>query len=600
MTAYAPPLEDMRFALAHAAGLDGIAALPGYEEATPDLVDAALEEAGKLAAEVFAPLNQPGDRQGAMLENGAVRLPDGFREAYRQLAGNGWTAIPFDPGYGGQGLPWAVAMAVQEMWHAANFSLGVCPLLTQGATELLQAHGSEELKRLYLPRMIAGEWTGTMALTEPQAGSDLAQVRARAVPDGDAGAGAHRLFGQKIYITYGDHDLTENIVHMVLARLPGAPAGTRGISLFLVPKVVPGGDGGGGGEGGRRNDVRCVALEHKLGMHASPTATLAFGDDGGAVGYLLGRPHEGLRAMFTMMNNARLAVGLQGVGLAERAYQQARAYARERVQGNDLEGRGPVPIVRHPDIRRLLMTMRVLAEAGRALIYHAVGAHDRARRHPDEPARKEAQARVDLLTPVAKAWCTDAGVEAASLGIQVHGGSGYVEETGAAQHLRDARVTPIYEGSNGIQAADLAFRKVGRDGGAAARALIAEMRRLDDALAAAPGADLAAIRRRLGDGVAAFDAATGWVARTAAADPPAVAAGAGHYLRLAGLVAGGWLMAKGAHAAARQAADGAAFPCGKIAGARFFCDQLLPQAGALLATLTEGHESVGALADDEV
>ena len=584
MTAYQPPLEDMRFALAHAAGLDSLAALPGYEEATPDLVAAILDEAAKLAADVVAPLNRSGDREGAVLENGVVRMPSGFREAYALFREGGWNAIPFDPDYGGQGLPWTVALAVQEMWHAANMAFGICPLLTQGAIELLHAHGSDDLRRLYLPKMVAGDWTGSMDLTESQAGSDLAQIRTRAVPAN----GAYRLFGQKIFISYGDHDLTDNIVHMVLARLPDAPPGTRGISLFLVPKHLPDADG----RPGRRNDLRCVALEHKLGIHASPTTVLAFGDDDGAVGFLVGPAHQGLRCMFTMMNNARLAVGLQGVAIAERAYQQARAFARERVQSNDLDGHGPVAIIRHPKVRRMLLTMRVLAEAGRALVYNAAGALDRSRRHPDPVERKRAQTRVDLLTPVVKAWCTDAGVEAASLGIQVHGGMGYVEETGAAQHLRDARVAPIYEGTNDIQAADLAFRKVGRDGGAAARALIAEMRAFDAALAAAQDEDLAAIRQRLANGVAAFDRATDWVAAQAAVDPAAVAAGSNHYLRIAGLVVGGYLLAQAARAAAANGTAG--FGRAKRATARFFCDQLLPQTGALLTTLTDGHATVTA------
>jgi hypothetical protein len=384
---------------------------------------------------------------------------------------------------------------------------------------------------------------------------------------------------------------------MVLARLPDAPAGTRGISLFLVPKRLPDGNGG----LGAHNDMRCTGLEHKLGIHASPTASLAFGDHDGALGWLVGPPHQGLKCMFTMMNNARITVGLQGVGIAERAYQQALAYARERVQGPSLDGRGPVPIIRHGDVRRMLMTMRALAEGGRALIYHTAGALDRAHRHPDDFARKEAQARVDLLTPVAKAWCTDAGVEAASLGIQVHGGMGYIEETGAAQHLRDARVAPIYEGSNGIQAADLAFRKVGRDGGAAAQALIAEIRRFEETLAGAPAADFAAMRTRLAEGVTAFDRATDWVAENAVADPEAVAAGSSHYLRMAGLVAGGWLLARTAHAAAAdEAVAGQAYARAKRATARFFCDQLLPQTAGLLIALAEGYAAAREIEEEAV
>jgi alkylation response protein AidB-like acyl-CoA dehydrogenase len=594
----------MRFVLERLAGLSELAALPGYEEATPDLVEAVLEEAGKLAAEMLAPLNQSGDREGARLEGGAVRTPAGFKEAYDYYRDNGWNALPFDPAYGGQGLPWALAFAIQEMWHAANMSFGVCPLLNQSAVELLQAHGNEEQKRLYLPKMIAGEWTGTMNLTEPQAGSDLSLVRSRAEPDGDG----FRLFGQKVYITYGDHDLAENIVHMVLARLPDAPAGTRGISLFAVPKFLVNPDG----SLGPRNDVRCLSLEHKLGMHGSPTALMGFGEDGeGAWGTLVGEPHRGLVHMFTMMNNARLTVGLQGVALAERARQQASAYAKDRVQGKPLvpgrdEGAGgdrSVPIVRHPGIRRLLMTMRAETEAARALAYYTVSRSDVARRHPDAGERARARARVDLLTPVVKAWCTETGCSVSSLGVQVHGGMGYIEETGAAQHYRDARVTPIYEGSNEIQALDLAFRKVGRDKGEAARTLIAEMRTLDDDLAALPGDDLAAIRRRLAAGATALEQATGWMVEAANGDPLAAGGAAAPYLQLFALVTGGFLMAKAAIAAMEDLRDPAAdhpFAEAKLLTARFFAENAMARADGLLIPITDGHRTVMALPEDQL
>ncbi|HSR72351.1 MAG TPA: acyl-CoA dehydrogenase family protein, partial [Kiloniellales bacterium] len=453
MPDYRAPLTEMRFVLTELAGLSEIAALPGCGEATPDLAESVLEAAGRLAGEVLAPLNQSGDRIGCRLENGVVRTAPGFAEAYKAYVEGGWGALPFDPAFGGQGLPWLLATPVQEMWNAANVSFALNPILTQGAVELLQAYGSDAQQALYLPKLVAGTWTATMNLTEPQAGSDLGRLETRAVPDG-----THYLIsGQKLFITWGEHDCAENIVHMVLARLPDAPAGTRGISLFLVPKILLEPDG----SPGRRNDLRCVSLEHKLGIHAAPTCLMAFGDSGGAIGYLVGEPNRGLEAMFTMMNNARLAIGMQGLGLAERAYQAAVAYARDRIQGRPVEGgEDAVPIIRHPDVRRMLMTMRARVEAMRALAYVAAAALDRAKRieAPDERARW--QARVDLLIPVVKAWLTDLGCEITSLGIQVHGGVGYIEETGVAQYLRDARIATIYEGTNGIQALDLLNRKL--------------------------------------------------------------------------------------------------------------------------------------------
>jgi len=594
MVPYAAPLKDMRFVLRHLARLEDLNALPGYGEATPDLVDAVLEEAGRLAAEVLAPLNHPGDQAGCTFENGVVRTPPGFREAYAQYRDTGWNSVPFDPEYGGQGLPWAVALAVQEMWHSANMSFGLCPLLNQSAVELLQAHGTADLKAAYLPKLISGEWTGTMNLTEPQAGSDLSQIRTRAVRDGEA----YRLTGQKVFITYGEHDLADNIVHMVLARLPDAPPGTRGISVFLVPKYLPNPDG----TPGRRNDVRCVSIEHKLGIRASPTAVMSYGEHGGAVGFLIGEENRGLACMFTMMNNARLCVGLEGVAIAERAYQQARDYARERVQSRALaNGDTPVTIIHHPGVRRKLLTMRAVTEAGRALAYETAAAMDIARRHPDPGERDRAHARADLLTPVVKAWCTDMGCEVASMGIQVHGGMGYVEETGAAQHYRDARIAPIYEGTNGIQAADLVFRKVGRDHGLAAGGFIAELRALGDALAAAPGDDIAAIRVRLAEGVDTLAAATDWLVDTAPQDPVPAAAGAAHYLRLFGIVAGGGAMARAALAALdalRAPGADLAFNEAKLITARFYAEQILPQAGGLLVPLREGHRTVMALPED--
>ena len=592
MVPYAAPVRDMLFVLDSLVRMDRLTELPGYEDATPDIVAAVLEEAGKLAADVLAPLNDTGDREQAVLDDGVVRTPTGFKEAYAQYCESGWNAVPFDPAYGGQGLPWALAFAVQEMWQASNMSFGLCPLLNQGAVEAISFHGDEPLKQMYLPKMISGEWTGTMNLTEPQAGSDLAAVHCKAERDGDR----YRVFGQKVFITYGDHDLTENIVHLVLARLPDAPEGVKGISLFLVPKMLPGSDGA----LGQSNDLRCVSLEHKLGINASPTAVMAFGDNEGAVGWLVGKENHGLACMFTMMNNARLSVGLQGVAIADRAYQQARDYARERGQGHAIASHDTVAIVNHPDVRRMLMTMKARTEAGRALSYVAAAELDIAHRHPDAAARSVAQARVDLLTPIVKAWCSDGGVETASLGIQVHGGLGYVEETGAAQHLRDARVAPIYEGTNGIQAADLVFRKLLRDRGEAVKAYIAEVRGLvGDESARDPGDNVSAIQSRLAEALDVLDAATERLLIDGS-DPIAAAAAASPYLEMFGIVAGGDMMARSALAAAKGLAEAAddRFLQGKLMTARFYADNILPQAGGLLAPIAAGRHSVMALDED--
>src|SRR6516165_5212235 len=468
---YTAPLTDIRFVLEEAAGFGEVVQLPGYEATSPDLVEAILSEAAKLAENVLAPLNQPADRTGSVLENGVVRTPPGFHEASVRYVEGGWNGLAFDPEFGGQGLPLALATPVAEMWNSACMSFALCPLLNSGAVELLQVHGSAAQKQLYLGKLVSGEWTGTMNLTEPQAGSDLGALRTRAVPEGDH----YRITGQKIFITYGDHDLAPNIIHMVLARTPDAPPGSRGISLFLVPKFLPDEEG----RPGLRNDVRTLSLEHKLGIHGSPTCVLAYGEDEGAVGWRIGEENRGLECMFTMMNAARLNVGLQGVAIAERAYQQARDFARTRVQGRPL-GAAPNdearPIIYHPDVRRMLLWMRTATEAMRALAYYAAATIDQSRRHPEATERRAAQHRADLLIPLVKAWCTDLGVAVASTGIQVHGGMGYVEETGAAQHLRDARIAPIYEGTNGIQANDLVGRKLALDGGETAGALIAEMR----------------------------------------------------------------------------------------------------------------------------
>ncbi len=586
---YAAPIGEMRFALDAIAGLPEIARLPGYEEATPDLVSAILAEAAKLAGDVIAPLNHPGDRQGSIFENGVVRTPDGFQEAYRQFVEGGWNALPFDPDFGGQGLPWALATAVQEMWQAANLSFGLCPLLTAGAVELLQAHGSDQQKTDYLARMISGEWTGTMNLTEPQAGSDVGALKTKAVRNGDH----YLITGQKIFITWGEHDCADNIVHMVLARLPDAPEGTKGISLFLVPKYVVNEDG----TLGSHNDLRCVSLEHKLGINASPTAVMSYGDSGGAVGYLVGEENQGMACMFTMMNNARLAVGLQGVAIAERAYQQARAFAFERTQSRAIDGgKESVKIIRHPDVRRMLATMKARTEAARALAYLAAGALDRAKREPDGETRKAAQARLDLLIPLTKAWCTDIGCEVASLGVQVHGGMGFIEETGAAQHYRDARILPIYEGTNGIQALDLLGRKLLRDQGTAMRDLIAELRHgLPRADTASP--QIAALRPPLTEAIDCLERTTDWLLQAGNESLAKGAAAATPYQTLAASTLGAWLLARSAVEAAKG--DDARFAAAKLKTARFYADSLLGEVKGLSEAVIRGAEAVLAFEDDE-
>ena len=567
MVPYAPPVTDMRFVLEDVAGLASIASLPGYEIATPDTVAAVLDQAADLARDVLAPLNDSGDREGSRLENGIVRTPTGFRDAYQAFVAGGWGGLPCSEDYGGQGLPLVVSAAVSEMWSAANLGFALCPMLTAGAVDALEHHGSEELKAVYLPRLVSGEWTGTMNLTEPQAGSDVGALKTRAVKQGDH----YRITGQKIFITYGDHDLAENIIHLVLARTPDSPPGTRGISLFLVPKFLPDASGA----PGQRNDVRCVSLEHKLGIHASPTAVLAFGDQEGAIGFLVGEEHRGMECMFTMMNNARLNVGLQGVAISDRAYQQVLEYARTRMQGVPVGRDGAAPIVWHPDVRRMLLLMRTRTEAARALAYFTAASLDMAQRSPDAADRRHARARAELLVPMVKAWSTDLGVENASLAVQVHGGMGFIEETGVAQHYRDARITPIYEGTNGVQALDLLGRKLVRDRGAAAYALIAQMR------------DLPAMQPALSSGIDAVERATAHLLETWGSDPARAMAGATPYLTLFATVAGGWLMAKAALAASEKLRRGEGDPRflkGKRLSAQFYADHVLPQAAGLLAS----------------
>ena len=594
MSEYRPPLDDIGFCLEEFADLPGLAVLPGFGEVTGDLVTSILAEGGKLAGELLSPLNSIGDQQGSRLENGVVRTPNGFRDAYQRFTTGGWNGLAFDPAHGGQGLPWSLSAALQEMWSGANLAFSLCPLLTQAAVEAIGVHGTPMQKALFLPKLVSGEWTGTMNLTEPQAGSDLGQLRCRAVRSGEH----HLITGQKIFITWGDHDLAGNIVHLVLARTPEAPAGTRGISLFVVPKflVNP------AGTPGQANDLRVVSLERKMGIHGSPTCTMAYGDNGGAVGYLVGEENRGLEYMFTMMNSARLGIGLQGLAIAERSYQMARDYAHQRVQGRVEGAPAGAPIIGHADVRRMLMTMRTNVEAARALAYFAAGALDRARHQPEASAREQSQRLVDLLIPVVKAWSTDLGCETASLAVQVHGGLGFIETTGVAQLYRDARIGPIYEGTNGIQAIDLVGRKLMRDRGAAARDFIAGIRASSGDLAGAKGEDLSALRAGLAEGAAALSRSTDWLIETYGREPSLALAGAAPYLRLFGTVAGGWLMAMAALAALRRRSEGsgdAVFLKAKLATARFYADHVLIQAEALAAQVMRGGPSVLALQAEE-
>ena len=587
MSAYAAPLKDMKFVLNELAGLAEVARLPGYEEATPDTVDAILEEAARFASEVLDPLNRVGDQEGSRLVEGKVRTPQGFREAYRKFAEGGWNALPFEPQAGGQGLPKLVATPVDEMWTSANMSFSLCPLLTQGAVHALSLRGSDALQKTFIPRMVTGEWTGTMNLTEPQAGSDLALVKTRAVPQG----GHYRISGQKIFITYGEHDFTEQIVHLVLARTPEAPEGVKGISLFVVPKYLVNPDG----SLGERNGANCVSLEHKLGIHASPTAVMVYDN---AVGYLVGQENHGLETMFIMMNAARFGVGLEGVAIAERAFQRALAFSKERLQGRDLAAGGKtVPIIRHPDVRRMLMLMKSQTEAMRALAYVVAAAMDFAHREEDEAKRKQHQAFVDLMIPVVKGWSTETGIEVTSLGVQVHGGMGFIEETGAAQYLRDARITAIYEGTTGIQAMDLVGRKIAREGGATARAWIAEVRRLEAQLATP---QLQGLRAQLSNGTQAVSDCIDYIC--AGSDPLETFAGAVPFLKLMGIVAGGWQMARAATLCQKRLSSKGgdrSFHEAKLATARFYGDHVLVQAPALRDTVVNGGAGVMALSEEQ-
>ena len=565
MSSYKAPLKEIEFVLCELADLDRISRLPGCDEVNADLVRQVLDEAGKFASNVLDPLNRIGDREGTHLKGGVVHSATGFKSAYRQFVEGGWNGLAAPVEFGGQGLPYLVAVPVAEMWNSANMAFCLCPMLTSSAIEALLHHAAPELAQTYLERLVSGEWTGTMNLTEPQAGSDLSAVTCRAVPDGEQ----FRLYGTKIFITWGDHDVAENIVHMVLARLPNAPEGVKGISLFLVPKILV---------SGKRNDVACISLEHKLGIHASPTAVMAYGEKEGAIGYLVGEANRGLEYMFTMMNHARLAVGVEGLGIAERAYQHALAYANERMQGRELGGGERVAIIKHPDVRRMLLMMKSQIDAMRALAYFAASRLDVATRDRDEAQRAHNQSLVDLLIPIVKGWCTETAVEIASLGIQVHGGMGYVEETGAAQYLRDARITTIYEGTTGIQANDLVGRKILRDRGAAALVLLDEMQSLADA------------PREVSNALKALREATDWL--LANADSKRVLASAVPYLRLFGIAAGGWLVSRGAARAKTKLHDDPDFFCAKILSAEFYCRHVLTQAQGLSDAICTGSETV--------
>ena len=596
MNEYTAPLRDMRFVLKELVGLEQVASLPGCEEVNVELVDQILDESARFCREVIAPLNKTGDVEGSRWEGGKVFTPKGFKDAYRQFTEGGWSALQAPAEHGGQGLPKLVATLVMEMWKSSNMAFSLCPMLTNGAIEALLLRGTDAQKKTYLAKMVAGTWTGTMNLTESQAGTDLALLRTRAEREGDH----YRIRGQKIFITYGEHDLTENIIHLVLARLPDAPPGVRGISLFIVPKFLVNADG----TLGARNDVQCASIEHKLGIHASPTAVLVYGEKEGAVGYLVGEENRGLEYMFIMMNAARFAVGLEGLAIADRAYQQALAYAKERVQSRDLAGGAEsVPIVRHPDVRRMLMSMKANIEAMRALACTVAASMDIAHRHPDKAERLKHQAFADLMIPVVKGWFTESGVEVASTGVQVHGGMGYIEETGAAQHLRDARITTIYEGTTAIQSNDLVGRKLGREGGVTAKALVQVMRQTEAALSKAAGDDLAAIRGAFSAGVTAFSDCVEWIAANYEKDIKAVHAGSVPFLKLTGIVAGGWQMARAALIAQEQVTKGTgdkAFYEAKILTARFFAEHVLSQAGGLRTSIMQGARGVLQLSEEQL
>jgi alkylation response protein AidB-like acyl-CoA dehydrogenase len=583
---YRAPLRELRFVLEELLGSDRLSAFPALADYSSEVGASVLEEAGRFAETVLDPLNQTGDQHAAKWTPEGVVTPPGFKQAYEQFVAGGWPQLATAPAFGGQRVPHVLFTAVQEIWAASNLAFKLCPMLTHGAVNALLLSGSPAQKERYLPKMITGEWTGTMVLTEPQAGSDLARVRTRAVP-----AGSHyRLFGQKIFITWGDHDFTSNIIHMVLARIEGAPPGVKGISLFLVPKMLPAEDG----TAAQRNDIRCLSIEHKLGIHASPTCVLALGEHEGAVGYLVGEPNRGLEYMFIMMNVARLAVGVEGYGVGERAYQRAAEWARTRVQGHPpvAQTEGPAPIVHHPDVKRMLLTMRACTEASRALGLYASYLIDLADYSPDPNERQAAQERADLLIPIVKAWCTEVGNEVASTGVQVHGGMGFIEETGAAQYVRDVRITTIYEGTTGIQSNDLIGRKLARDHGACMGVLLKEISRELKELPAG-NAPLIATRRAALESVGLLESATQSLLAMSAERPEPALAVSVPYLELCGYVIGGWLMSKScAIAAAVTGGPDREFYRAKMQTARFYAEQVLPRTLALARIVSSGAPSV--------
>jgi len=592
MTTYTAPIQEIEFVLNEIADMPAISQLPGFEEASEDLVSAILEESGKFASEILAPINRQGDQQGSKLVDGKVVTPNGWKEAYQAYVDGGWGSLVFPEEFGGQGLPECISTAVHEMWDSANIAFSLCPMLTQGSINSLLSHGTDELKELLVPKLITGEWSGTMNLTEPQAGSDLSAVRTKAIPNGET----YLISGQKIFITYGDQDLSENIIHLVLARTPDAPAGVKGISLFLVPKFKLDSDG----NMLDANDVRCVSLEHKLGIHGSPTCVLAFGDNGGAEGYLVGEENKGLIYMFTMMNAARLAVGLEGIGIAEGAYQLALDYAKDRVQGRPIGSTDDkATIIGHPDVKRMLMTMKSQIEAMRALSYFTTGHVDKASHSPDDDIRQHHRNMAELLTPVVKGWCTETSVDITSIGMQIHGGMGYIEETGAAQFFRDSRITPIYEGTTAIQANDLLGRKLLRDQGATLKGFIAEMQSFSDNLT---DSDFTTMQTNLNSGLDHLSQSVEWILSAQQENPRLPAAASVLLLHLVGIVTGGQLMIKSASIAKDKLNTNegdADFYTTKIKTAEFFTHHILPKSYGLMIAITQGSVATLALEDDQ-
>ena len=592
---YKAPLKDMLFDIQHLARIDQVAQLPGFEEAGLDTAQAVLEECAKFNEGVLAPLNFEGDKNPSSWKDGVVTTTPGFKQAFKQYVEGGWQGLQHPADFGGQGLPKTIGAACGEMLNSANMSFALCPLLSDGAIEALLTAGSDELKAVYLEKLVSGQWTGTMNLTEPQAGSDLAMVRSRAEPQGD---GSYKVFGTKIFITYGEHDMAENIVHLVLARVAGAPEGVKGISLFVVPKFLVNKDG----SLGARNDVHCVSIEHKLGIKASPTAVLQYGDHGGAVGYLVGEENRGLEYMFIMMNSARYAVGMQGIAVAERAYQKAVSFAKDRVQSRPVDGsiKASAPIIHHPDVKRMLMTMRAYTEGCRAMASSAAAAYDTSHHHPDAAVRQQNQAFYEFMVPLVKGYSTEMSLEVTSLGVQVHGGMGFIEETGAAQYLRDAKILTIYEGTTAIQANDLVGRKTARDGGQTALGVARQIEATESELLKQGSADALAVARRLKAAREALVDVVAFVAGNTKTNPNAVFAGSVPYLMLAGNVVAGWQMARSLLVAQEQLAQGvdAGFMKAKITTARFYADHLLTKAPGMRDSIVEGADSVTALALD--